>query len=203
MDPVTGRFLSNDPVAFSPGQPQMFNRYSYTLNDPVNMTDPDGKIGIAGFVLGAAADVAFQVVVEGKSINEINVGSALVSGVAGATGLGAVKQVNNVRKAAKNVKTLNKAAQKSQNYLNNKLKEGSNRKIKNADFRLQKATENLREAAGDAAEAVGIAVGATAGAKVVKEVLPDVTVGDVAEAAGNLKEDVVNAVERSLDRIEE
>ncbi len=43
MDPVIGRFLSNDPVGFSPDQPQMFNRYSYTLNDPVNAFDPDGE----------------------------------------------------------------------------------------------------------------------------------------------------------------
>ena len=42
-DPVTGRFLSNDPVQFSPGAPQMFNRYSYTANDPVNYIDPDGQ----------------------------------------------------------------------------------------------------------------------------------------------------------------
>ncbi len=41
-DPLIGRFLSIDPVGFSVGQPQMFNRYSYTLNDPVNLTDPFG-----------------------------------------------------------------------------------------------------------------------------------------------------------------
>ena len=46
MDPVIGRFLSNDPVGFSPGAPQMFNRYSYTLNDPVNAIDPDGRVTI-------------------------------------------------------------------------------------------------------------------------------------------------------------
>jgi len=42
-DPVIGRFLSNDPVGFSVDAPQMFNRYSYTFNDPVNMLDPDGN----------------------------------------------------------------------------------------------------------------------------------------------------------------
>ncbi len=45
MDPILGRFLSNDPVGFSDDQPQYFNRYSYTLNDPVNMHDPDGQAG--------------------------------------------------------------------------------------------------------------------------------------------------------------
>ena len=42
-DPVIGQFLSNDPVGFSVDQPQMFNRYSYVANDPVNATDPDGR----------------------------------------------------------------------------------------------------------------------------------------------------------------
>ena len=42
-DPLIGRFLSIDPVGFSPGQPQMFNRFAYVNNDPVNNIDPDGK----------------------------------------------------------------------------------------------------------------------------------------------------------------
>jgi hypothetical protein len=33
---VIGRFLSGDPVGFSVDAPQMFNRYSYVGNDPVN-----------------------------------------------------------------------------------------------------------------------------------------------------------------------
>jgi RHS repeat-associated protein len=43
MDPVIGRFLSGDPVGFSADAPQMFNRYSYTFNDPVNAFDPTGE----------------------------------------------------------------------------------------------------------------------------------------------------------------
>jgi len=43
-DPVIGRFLSVDPVGFlDTGEPGYFNRYSYTLNDPVNRADPDGE----------------------------------------------------------------------------------------------------------------------------------------------------------------
>ena len=41
-DPVTARFHSPDPVGFSAGGPGYFNRYAYTMNDPVNMTDPTG-----------------------------------------------------------------------------------------------------------------------------------------------------------------
>jgi RHS repeat-associated protein len=48
-DPVIGRFLSIDPVGFSPGRPDMFNRYAYAANDPVNAWDPGGaKIAFAG-----------------------------------------------------------------------------------------------------------------------------------------------------------
>lgn len=41
-DPMIGRFLSNDPVAFAPDRPDMFNRYAYVRNDPANLTDPFG-----------------------------------------------------------------------------------------------------------------------------------------------------------------
>ncbi len=44
-DPVIGRFLSVDPVDFvsSGYNPGMFNRYAYTMNDPINLIDPDGR----------------------------------------------------------------------------------------------------------------------------------------------------------------
>lgn len=41
-DPALGRFLSNDPVGFAEGGPGYFNRYSYTLNNPISFIDPDG-----------------------------------------------------------------------------------------------------------------------------------------------------------------
>jgi len=54
-----GRFLSVDPTWESADlrRPQSWNRYSYVMNNPVNMTDPDGRqwvgkvveIGIKGF----------------------------------------------------------------------------------------------------------------------------------------------------------
>lgn len=37
------RFVSTDPVQFTPEQPAFFNRYAYTFNDPVNLVDPDGR----------------------------------------------------------------------------------------------------------------------------------------------------------------
>ncbi|MGH8370619.1 MAG: RHS repeat-associated core domain-containing protein, partial [Gammaproteobacteria bacterium] len=42
-DPIIGRFLSVDPVTFSPDQPQYFNRYWYAQGNPYKYTDPTGK----------------------------------------------------------------------------------------------------------------------------------------------------------------
>ena len=39
----TARFLSADPVMGSPGIPQRYNRYTYTLNNPLRHTDPNGE----------------------------------------------------------------------------------------------------------------------------------------------------------------
>ena len=43
--PAQARFLSKDPVGFveSGYNPQMFNRYSYANNNPINMLDPTGE----------------------------------------------------------------------------------------------------------------------------------------------------------------
>src|SRR5437660_10827080 len=39
-----GRWTSPDPVRGSIGDPQSFNAYSYTQNDPVNFIDPTGLL---------------------------------------------------------------------------------------------------------------------------------------------------------------
>jgi RHS repeat-associated protein len=45
--PGWGRFLSVDPTWESAdlGKPQSWNRYSYVMNNPINATDPDGRVG--------------------------------------------------------------------------------------------------------------------------------------------------------------
>ena len=42
FDPVIGRFLSADPIIQSPSNSQSYNRYSYTINNPLKYTDPSG-----------------------------------------------------------------------------------------------------------------------------------------------------------------
>jgi len=41
-DPLVGRFLSADPILQDPMNGQSYNRYSYVLNNPTNLTDPTG-----------------------------------------------------------------------------------------------------------------------------------------------------------------
>lgn len=42
-DPVTGHFLSGDPVVPTAGNTFSFNRYDYVNNNPVDHIDPDGR----------------------------------------------------------------------------------------------------------------------------------------------------------------
>lgn len=42
-NPQIGRFLSLDPAAAMPRLPQSWNRYTYALNDPLLLVDPDGR----------------------------------------------------------------------------------------------------------------------------------------------------------------
>jgi len=42
-DPTIGRFISVDPVGGKPQNPQTWNRYAYTLNNPYKYVDPDGR----------------------------------------------------------------------------------------------------------------------------------------------------------------
>lgn len=40
--PEVGRFISPDTIVPNPSNPQSYNRYSYVLNSPLNLTDPTG-----------------------------------------------------------------------------------------------------------------------------------------------------------------
>ncbi|MEW6736290.1 MAG: RHS repeat-associated core domain-containing protein, partial [Acidobacteriota bacterium] len=76
-----GRFLSPDPLVSSarPGNPQTWNRYAYVLNNPVNLTDPNGlapqggedetSFNVAGsFLKGVGNGLANGVVQIGKAV---------------------------------------------------------------------------------------------------------------------------------------
>lgn len=56
-DPVTGRWLSKDPIGISGG----LNQYVFCANNPVNFRDPEGKLAgyIVSGVLVAGTIVAY------------------------------------------------------------------------------------------------------------------------------------------------
>ncbi|WP_048688954.1 RHS repeat-associated core domain-containing protein [Catenovulum maritimum] len=98
-DPVIGRFYSNDPVGFTNASPvHSFSRYTYANNNPYKYTDPDGEFPVLGFIAGVALEVTRQALtgeIKDTSFSGIakNVGKALVSGAAGATGAGLASKV--------------------------------------------------------------------------------------------------------------
>ena len=47
FDPLLARFLSADPFIQAPDNSQSYNRYSYTMNNPMNATDPSGYISVS------------------------------------------------------------------------------------------------------------------------------------------------------------
>jgi RHS repeat-associated protein len=84
-----GRFMAVDPGDDTALEdPQSWNRFTYVRNNPINRHDPDGKVGVLGAVLGGAIDLGVQMIVENKSLNEVNWVSVGVSAAAGATGAG-------------------------------------------------------------------------------------------------------------------
>lgn len=65
--PVVGRFLSTDPLRGRAASPQSWNRYAYALNNPVRLTDPDGRQTI-----GSCGDhVCYSYVVNGRLVQGI------------------------------------------------------------------------------------------------------------------------------------
>ena len=96
-DPLIGRFMSADPFIQAPGNLQSHNRYSYVMNNPLNLTDPSGYfsfkrlfrvaviVAAAYFTGGAATQFfigqgAFTVTATGFSLTT---GASIAVGAAG------------------------------------------------------------------------------------------------------------------------
>lgn len=90
-----GRFTSVDPLTEAQkatANPQRWNRYAYSLNNPLKYTDPNGKsptivtaaIGAGvGFVFGYAGSLTAQAIRTG-SFSNLNYDDAAISGLGGA-----------------------------------------------------------------------------------------------------------------------
>jgi len=83
-DAGVGQFISRDPLAGLTRQP-----YVYVANNPLNLTDPSGRcpwcIGaIAGAIVGAVADTAWQYQRNGGSFKNFSWGEAGLAAAGGA-----------------------------------------------------------------------------------------------------------------------
>jgi RHS repeat-associated protein len=92
-DPRLARFLQADPFVQSPSDTQMYNRYSYTRNNPLNAADPSGYFisAIAAIVAYAATgNVAVAVIAAGITATAVTLArggtfkQALISGISAA-----------------------------------------------------------------------------------------------------------------------
>ncbi len=68
-DPTIGRFNSADPFVQFMDNLQSYNRYSYTLNNPLLYTDPSGNFvsilaGVAAFVVDVAIEIVKDIAIE-------------------------------------------------------------------------------------------------------------------------------------------
>ena len=54
-NPALGRFLSGDTYPVNLGNPVELNRYVYTANRPINLSDPSGKVAMIDFAIRSIA----------------------------------------------------------------------------------------------------------------------------------------------------
>lgn len=96
-DPAVGRFLQIDPEV---EQFYSLTPYNGMLNNPILYADPQGDCpACVGAIIGAALDVVVQtaeIALTDKTLSEFSVKSVVVSGMAGATGVGVAQNVKNL-----------------------------------------------------------------------------------------------------------
>ncbi|HET7588257.1 MAG TPA: RHS repeat-associated core domain-containing protein [Gammaproteobacteria bacterium] len=181
-DPKIGRFLSPDPVTFSPDKPQFFNRYWYANGNPYKYTDPDGRCAIclviaARFIVGASIDIATQHFVEGKAWGDVDLGDAAVAGVVSTAipGLGNLAKTGyqGAKVVGPAAKAIAKIASKSANTANKAAKNAAG---------IARNVQKIKGAAADVGKAA-IVAGAHQGVKAVAQSkAPEVKASDVQKA---------------------
>jgi len=87
-DPLIGRFYSNDPVGamghiVRSNPIHGFNRYTYANNNPYKYTDPDGKFGLIGALIGAVVETGAQLISSGGDFSKLDYSDIAVAGAVG------------------------------------------------------------------------------------------------------------------------
>jgi len=102
-DPQVGRFYSDDPVGFIPGNSFSFNRYAYANNNPYKFVDPDGRFGVPGFFIGAGIEMGAQFATGSFDLSDILISGAVGAVTGGFGGKAAVFAINGTISAGKAV----------------------------------------------------------------------------------------------------
>ena len=94
-----GRFLRPDPMQ---GEYPGISPYAYAANNPLKFVDPDGRTPafVVGAIAGAGLDIATQVLVDGRSLEEIDLGSVALSAGTGALGVGVLTKLSKLSSIA-------------------------------------------------------------------------------------------------------
>tara|TARA_R110001583_G_scaffold106752_2_gene255111 strand:+ start:1519 stop:2211 length:693 start_codon:yes stop_codon:yes gene_type:complete len=112
-----GLFIQPDWL--DPTQPGVgLNRFAYSANDPVNLSDPNGNYAILGAVIGAGLNVVVDLAIahrNGENYSFVDgLKSAAVGGASGFIGAGVAKTVYTSVKNIKNVYRANQVVHTSE-----------------------------------------------------------------------------------------
>ncbi len=150
--PGLGRFISEDPIEYFGDD---INLYVYAYDDPINVTDPEGEVGLAGAAIGAGLEIAFQLLQNGGRIECIDLYDVGVSAGVGAIGVGVLSGGAKVYKAAKELRRLKKY--------------GPDNPLFKRNSKGIKVRKNVDKARAKQEEKIGEAVAVSGGWQAVKE----------------------------------